>query len=89
MSRLRTKVKGSQQKGQGSKKLINGKHSTQGWQFSYVAHKTNECLYHIITMHMLNVNSKRIKVSCGDEIMEETHMKEKCEAKNDELVYKA
>ena len=40
-------------------------------------------------MHMLNVISKRIKASSRDVIMEGTHMKEKYETKNDELVYKA
>ena len=38
---------------------------------------------------MLNVISKIIRTSCRDVIMEETHMKEKYEIKNDELVYKA
>ena len=40
-------------------------------------------------MHMLNVFSKRIKASSRYIIMEETHMKEKCETKNDVLVFKA
>jgi len=39
--------------------------------------KTNECLYHVIIMHMRNVISKRIKVSSRDVIKEETHLKEK------------
>ena len=40
-------------------------------------------------MHMLNVISKIIKVSFRDIIIEETHMKEKHEIKNDELVFMA
>ena len=55
----------------------------------YVAQKRNDCLFHFIIMHTLNVISNRIKVSSGDVIIEKTHMKEKCETKNDELVYKA
>jgi len=51
--------------------------------------KTKECLYHFIIMHMLNMISKKIKVSSRDVIMEETHMKEKGETNNDALVYKA
>ena len=39
-------------------------------------------------MHLLNVISKRIKVSFGVVIMEETQVKEKYATKNDELVYK-
>ena len=50
--------------------------------------KTNECLYHITIMHMLTVILKRIKISFRDVIREDTHMKEKCETKNDELIYK-
>ena len=38
-------------------------------------------------MHMLNMISKIIKASSIDVIMEETHIKEKYETKNDELVY--
>ena len=38
---------------------------------------------------MLNEISKRIKASSIDVIMEGTHMKEKYETKNNELVYKA
>jgi len=53
-----------------------------------VAHKTNECLYHIIIMHMVNMISKRMKASSRDIIMKETHMKEKWETKNNELVFK-
>ena len=52
-----------------------------------VAHKTNESLYHIIIIHMLNVVSKIIKESSKDVIMEKTHMKEKSETKNKELVF--
>ena len=33
--------------------------------------------------------SKRIKASSRDVIMEDTHMKENCETKFDELVFKA
>ena len=40
-------------------------------------------------MYILNVISKTIKESPRYVIMEETHMKEKCGTKNDELVYKA
>ena len=40
-------------------------------------------------MHMLNVISKTIKASSRVVIMEETHMKEKYEAKYNDLVYKA
>jgi len=40
-------------------------------------------------MHVLNVISKRIKASSRIVIKEETHMKEKYETKNDELVFKA
>jgi len=54
-----------------------------------VAHKTKECLCHIIIMHMLNVMLKRIKTGSTDVIMEDTHMKEKYETKNDELLFKA
>ena len=43
--------------------------------------ETNESLYHIIIMHMINVISKRIKESPRDILMEETHMKEKYETK--------
>ena len=50
--------------------------------------KTNECLYHIIIMHALNVILKRIKESSRDVITEDTYMKEKYETKNDKLVYK-
>jgi len=71
--RLRTKMKGSQQKGQGSKGLTKGKTFELGWQFGYVVHKTNECLYYIMTIHMLNVISKIIKASSRDILMEELH----------------
>ena len=40
-------------------------------------------------MHAKNVISKRISASFRAVTIEETHMKEKCETKNDELVYKA
>ena len=82
-------MKGSQQKGQGSKGLTKGKNFKLGWEFGYVAHKINECFYHSILMHMLNRISKRIKASPRDVIMEETLIKEKCETKNDKLVFKA
>ena len=51
--------------------------------------KTNKSLYRVIIIHMLNMISKRIKASSRDVIMEVTHMKEKHETKNDELVHKA
>ena len=47
-----------------------------GGRFGDVAQKTNECLYHIIIMHILNAISKRIKPSSRDIVMEDTHMKE-------------
>ena len=37
---------------------------------------------------MLNMIFKRIKASCRNLIVEETHMKEKHETKKDELVFK-
>ena len=51
--------------------------------------KRNECLYHIIIVHMLNMILKRAKESSRDVIMKKTYMKEKHETKNDELLFKA
>ena len=77
----RAKMKGSQHRGQGSKGLTKGKTFKLGCNLAKVAHKTKECLYRIIVMHMLIVISKRIKASFRDVIMEGTHMKEKYETK--------
>ena len=55
---------------------------------AHVAHKTNECIHHIIIVHMLNVVPKRIKTSSRDVLMEETHMKDKYKTKNNELLFK-
>ena len=52
-------------------------------------HKTNERLYHIIIMHMPYVISKKIKASFRDALMEETHIKEKYDTKNSDLVFEA
>jgi len=51
-----------------------------------VAHKTNECLYYITIMHILNVILKRINASSTDVL--NTH-EETYETEHDELVSKA
>ena len=43
--------------------------------------KTNECLYHVTIVNILNVILKRIKASSRDVIMEETHMEEQYKTK--------
>ena len=77
MFRTRAIMNGSQQKrpklNRANKRV---KQSNSGGNLAMWFTKANECFYHIIIMHTLNVISKRIKASSRDVIMEEIHMKE-------------
>ena len=75
-------MKGSRQKQSRLKRASKRvKYSTMGGNLAMWFTKANECLYHIIIMHMLNVISKSIKAISRDVIIDKTHVKETCETK--------
>jgi len=48
---------------------------------SIVSHKINECLYHIIIMHLQNMILKRIKANSRDVLIEQIHEKKMWDSK--------